>query len=492
MVINGLHSASFINSALNMNRILLSSLLFLSLSSCNAYVTSPGALPAHRQVKWLKKMTVDICDAKPGELSHLQLSEAPELINAWSHVHQKNGKESALAVESLVKRLIDERRAGNAQAGVDVQDYNCLLQAWATSGQGTAAAERCEQILEGMQEIGPTPDLDSFKCTLMAWRQAGPTGGNPYRAQRVLEWMIRLYRDGENKQALPDADCFDIVMQIWSRSGHPKAPEQTEQILGAMEKLYRSTGLKKLKPRHASFNAVLAAWSKSGRTEAADRAISILSFMELLASNGDTTIAPDPASYNTVMGAFARCQKQKGCAARKADAILQHAESAYAKDPTNFALDTILFNTAIGAWSKSDKTAAFVKARAILDRQQAIYQGGCETAKPDVVGFTSVIASCASEPGSKEIRAKAFQVALKTFQELKTVDQPNHITYGLMLKACARLLPATARQQLVRDIFTECVANGCVGDLAVSRLHEASPELYKELMAGHKRGLLPE
>ena len=458
----------------------------------------------HRQVKWLKEMTVDICQAAPGQLSDSQLSQAPALMYAWSHVKDDKGKrqqslaskkECALAVESLVKRVIDERRAGNQHADLTVADYNCLLEGWARSGQGVAAAERCEQIIEAMQQQGPLPDLVSFKATLMAWRQTGAAVRfSPARAQRLLEWMIRLYRDGANEKALPDADCFDLVLQIWSRSGLKEAPKRTEQILGAMERLYESVGLEKLKPRNTSFNAVLAAWSKSQQPEAADRTIAILSFMELLAATGDKASAPDSATYNIVMSAFAR-SKDTGAGARKADAILRRAEKAHQKDPSHFDLDTILFNTAMGAWSKANRPGSFRKARSILERQKALYAEGCKRCKPDVFGYTSVIASCAAETSTEPAeRAEAYHVAVKTFQELEESDcQPNHVTYGIMLKACAKLLPVgPARNKTVSKIFRECCQAGCTGDMAVSRLREAaSPAMFKRLMQGHRRNSLP-
>jgi hypothetical protein len=72
-----------------------------------------------------------------------------------------------------------------------------------------------------------------------------------------------------------------------------------------MEKLHRSTGLEELKPRKTSFNAVLAAWTKSGDNAAPERAAAILSFIELLSNQGDKSVAPNTASYNIVMNAFA-------------------------------------------------------------------------------------------------------------------------------------------------------------------------------------------
>lgn len=452
----------------------------------SAYVTSPGAVPHQRQKQWLQKLTTEFCRVKPGQLSTHQLSQAGDLMYAWSHT--RGGKENAIAVENLMKRLVEEQQAGNPNAITTVQDYNCVLEGWARSQLGSAAAERCDQILETMQERGPKPDMTSFKATLTAWKFSSESYA-PIRAQRILEWMIRLYQEGENDSALPDADCFDMVLQTWSRSGLPSAPQKAEKLLGVMERLFESTGLDQLKPRTVSFNAVLAAWSKSNDSNAGNRASDILAFMELLESHGDSTVAPDSASYATVMGALAHSEDQ-ATAARKADAFLQQVEERY-KNNEAILPDTILFNTAMGCWAKSKVSGAYRRARSILDRQAFLFQDGAPC-RPDVYGYTSVIASCAAEREEKE---KAFNVALATFRELQECDDltPNHVTYGAMLKACAKLLPNSSfRRKWVRRIFEECVQDGFVGDLVVSRLNDAaSPDLLKELMP-YKRRDIPE
>lgn len=489
----------------------------LHIHTATAYITSKSAVPVSRQMEWLKEITVDICESQPGCLSDRQLSQVPEVMKAWSH-SKRSDRECALAVESLVKRVIDERLAGNDHVSdFTADDYNCLVEGWARSGGGEAAAERCEQIITAMQEQGGmvAPNLTTFKAVLMAWSQATQTeklSYGPHRAQRVLEWMIQLYTTAENPRALPDADCFDICLQTWSGSGHPDAPAQAEQVLGVMERLYEATQRGKLRPRTTSFNAVLQAWSKSGRPEAADRASNILAFMEILSKQGDVNVAPDYVSYAIVMGVLARSQDQVS-AARKAGTFLRHAEKSYqealdavdvndveavaAVSNNGLVPDTILFNTAMGCWAKSMVLGSFLKARSILNRQTAMYESGCNKCRPDVYGFTSVIAACAAELGSKKERQAAFQVALDTYRELEQYpdDAANHVTYGTMLKACGKLLPlgSPVRRKWVRRVFQDAAKAGCVGDMVLGRMREAaSPDIFKELMQGIDKRQLPQ
>ncbi|GKY95970.1 hypothetical protein MPSEU_000557500 [Mayamaea pseudoterrestris] len=492
------HTKRTMSSCTNITSLLL--VLLLSMDSfrlASSYVT--GTVPHQRQVEWLKRMTSTICTKTPGHLSTREISQGHELMYAWSHLEtRRHTKEAALAVESLVKRVIDEQRAGNVLAETTLEDYNCLLEGWARADCGIAAAERCEQILHGMQEQGPKPNLSSFKVVLMAWRQAKDCDYAPIRAQRVLEWMIRLVQTQENLQALPDSDCFDIVLQTWSNSGRKDAPKKAEKLMGVMERMYEETGFPILKPRTTSFNAVLSAWCKSSAHYALERATDVLSFMELLESRGDAAVAPDRASYAIVMGALTKsCSKDKALAANRADVFLQHVEDGFYQGKRTLAPDTLLYNTAMGCWAKSNVPGAYKRTRAILNRQIALHAAGnCPRCKPDVYGYTSVIASCAGESGHKKDKLRAFDVALRTFREIQTSSylHANHVTYGTMLKACGKLLPSSSpiRKQVSREVFETACADGCVGDMVLSRFREAaSPECYRQLMDGRSRRDLP-
>ena len=291
----------------------------------SAYVTKTNAVPVNHQIKYLKQLTTNFVEAAPGELSDSQLSTSHDLMYAWSHLPPKANAAAtrgcALQVESIVKRLIEERHAGNPDADLTVDDYNCLLEGWARAGLGEASAHRTEQILEGMQQHGPQPNLASFKACLMAWRHAGV----PYaavRAQRILEWMIRLHSSGENKQALPDQDCFDMVLQVWSRSSSGQQSPSAAKDRTAARRHGTAPPLDRTGAAQAPQNELQrrpggaqqggCCQRQQHPLHNAQRAADILSFMELLAET-DPAVAPDTASYNMVMNGYARASGGPDC-----------------------------------------------------------------------------------------------------------------------------------------------------------------------------------
>jgi hypothetical protein len=80
------------------------------------------------------------------------MNTCPMLMSAWAEAPEKlnlssdNGRERALAVEGLLKRMIDERKAGNTEAIAKTEDYNAVMKAWSMSGEGSKAALRAEQV----------------------------------------------------------------------------------------------------------------------------------------------------------------------------------------------------------------------------------------------------------------------------------------------------------------------------------------------------------
>jgi len=125
-------------------------------------------------------------------------------------------------------------------------------------------------------------------------------------------------------------------------------------------------------------------------------------------------------------------------------------------------------------------------------------KAGSDDCRPDVYGFTTVLSSCASEPGDDAERLKAFNVAVATYLQLIShSDQygsPNHVTYGTMLKCVSKLLPrhSQARKKWTKKVFNQAIESGCVGGMVLSRLQEAaSPKEYQALMRGRNKKKMP-
>jgi len=476
------------------------------------YITS--GLPGHTHRAWLKQESFDICELPAGDLTPEMCTKAPQLLSAWaqnpyiSHAEQQqhnaqgifphHGKECALECERLLKRLVDERMAGNLNAVATTAVYNSLMNIWGRSGERGAAAQRAEEILVSMQDAytaGETevqPNIDSFKIVINAWSKAGDNEKDAaHRAQLVLEWMMQLHKSGENDLAQPDQECFDTVLHGWAVSHHADAPQKAEDLMTMLDILYLE-GSTTVKPTRMSFNQLLTAWSKSTEPQAAQRAEDILYHMKHVSIlDGNADMKPNTVSYNTVISAWGKSGELDS--ARRANNILKQAIDQEENDGME-CIDALMFNIVADAYAKTSSNKAHLKSRAVLNRQISLYASGHKRCKPDVYSFSSVLGSCASLTGSRKERLQAFDVARRTFGDMRESGaDPNHVTYGTMLKACARLLPdGKERRTYTREYFRMACQNGCVGDMVMRRLHDAaSPDQYNGLMQGLTRSNLP-
>lgn len=498
------------SSFLMTTTIVSAALIFTAPTRINAYITS--GLPAHTHRAFLRKLTDDICNQSIGSLSPEEMSTCPMLMSAWATAPEKlnlssdNGRERALAVEGLLKRMIDERRAGNAEAIAVTEDYNAVMKAWSMSGEGSKAAVRAEQILIQMQDLYQSgdknvqPNLESFQIAIEAWTRASDEPNAPARAQQILEWMINTYKSGANDKAQPDTLCFIPVLKAWASSRKLEGPIMAEHLIMWMQQLQFQEEIESAKPTTLCFNIVMSSWLKSADITSEKRIRQIFEYMESSSKKGNVDVQPDAGSYNIVISSISPAVKKfyDMGGARRADKILARLESGYLNGDETLRPDSIIYNQVIDYWAKTQSVRGhFMKARDVLDRQVKMFrEEKVRKCRPDVTGYTSVIAACASTYGTVKEKRRSFDMAHLTFMEscAEKYTQPNDVTYGVMFKAVGRLLNNSDEQdKYARTLFKLCCDDGFLGDMAFMRMKAAvSNVLYKELTGGKTYEELPE
>ena len=93
-------------------------------------MSSPANFHLMDELPYCAKLTDDVCNAHPGTLTAIDLTCARELLSAWadwdvvgSSSHAGSGRERAILQEGLLKRMIDERNAGNTGAIARTEDF---------------------------------------------------------------------------------------------------------------------------------------------------------------------------------------------------------------------------------------------------------------------------------------------------------------------------------------------------------------------------------
>lgn len=344
----------------------------------------------------------------------------------------------------------------------------------------------------GEQDV--QPNLESFRIAIEAWLYATDEPNALARAQQVLNWMTKIYLANANDLAAPDPSIFYPILKTWAASDKLEAPIMAEQIIMWMQHLEMKEGIQSAGPDTTCFNIVMSSWLKSKDITAEKRIREIFEYMGKCHRLGSTDIKPDASSYNIVISSIAPAVKDYNemGGARRADKILARLEKGFLAGDESLRPDTIIYNQVINYWAKSQfYSGYYLNAREVLDRQIKMHEEhGVRKCRPDVMGYTSVIAACASAYGSKLEKRKAFDLAHATFMEsCKTTHaQPNDVTYGLMFKAVGRLLPnKEERDRYAKTLFSLCCDDGCLGEMAFKRMEEAvTKELLNELTNGKR------
>lgn len=154
------------------------------------------------------------------------------IVEAWSH---RQSSRAALVVERLLRRIVKEQMAENPYADcVDMTAlYTNLIDGWANCGE-IGGAERAEEILDYFQSIyeeGDSydpllcgPDLQSYNAVIEAYATSGREDA-PQQAIRVLGKLYDLNQGSgtsvqPNKETYARTSCCALQRRVLSYQLH--------------------------------------------------------------------------------------------------------------------------------------------------------------------------------------------------------------------------------------------------------------------------------
>lgn len=157
-------------------------------------------------------------------------------------------------------------------------------------------------------------------------------------ADTLLEWMIDEAQRRQHFGVQPSIYSVSAVLKGWVASGNPNACQRIEGWIERIRELHND-GWLDLKPNTVVYNIFLHALAEANKTERAEQVL-----QGLLEGSWDG-VEPDPISFSTVLLAY----------------------------------------------TKQETMEAMGKAETLLNQMQELYFAGMDTAKPNLVAFTTVI-----------------------------------------------------------------------------------------------------
>ncbi|VEU40737.1 unnamed protein product [Pseudo-nitzschia multistriata] len=292
------------------------------------------------QFQWLHWVYKQWVDTSPGDLTDENvLKQMMAAIPRWS---KRKSPEAAKRAEEILERLIRESLAGNphmrtnattsttsesAEASspsmmLTVSDFNAAMDAYGKIGDpagvqrilrrmealrissiedfsdlqpdefsmstlATAwaksysdeAAQKAEAIIQYMDLKGLIPNTITYNSILHAIA-VGNECDRALKAEDIVQRMKQRHEEkGEDCQ--PDVYTYQSLIQAWSRTSLPGAPQKAEQILQFMDD-ESSSGKKnchRLAPNAYCFTTVIHTWARSSEKHRARKAYQLLNVM---------------------------------------------------------------------------------------------------------------------------------------------------------------------------------------------------------------------
>lgn len=391
----------------------------------------------------------------------------------------------------------------------DIVSYNTVIKAFVKQRNLDSAKEFSLQVVQLYRkdpEAACRPDLATFRLILSGWVRARDLD----KAEKILHWMRELYNEGVLGEP-PDANCYQIVLDGWTKSKinhagqraektfremvaadggtnaaplvtasayskvmkcYKRNPEKVEALLHEMYGSYLQ-GKKELKPTAESFWIVLESLTRRRPPESSDSWLRQM--RKLHQSGGLETAKPTKQAYNLVLRSWAHSKHQD--AGDRAESLLRVMQSQYLEEGDSGVQPTMeSYKWVLTAMSRK-KDANHV---------EALFQELCGAyfatnkqkldLKPDAACFNSVLVACRST-GDAE-RAQSFLSQIENWNDMEILDtRPTVKTYNLVLACFASTGFALKAETLLQHMEERGICPDIVSYNSVIRACLNSPKI---------------
>ena len=272
---------------------------------------------------WLDQATIDILDERRVPMGQLTIDDVDSISGLMANWAKRKSAHSALQVEILLKRVVDDHNAGNASVNVTTRMYTMAIDAWAKTG-GKKAAERASEIHRGMVEVyrqtgdvNIMPSTISYNAVINAWSKSGDAEAAK-RAEDILQEMLDEWRSKKDADVdvQNDNDAVPINGNLKASGAESLSDESNDDDNDDDEHetininkedlddiIERDTSI--VKPDVVSFTSVIDTWAKSGKKNGAAKAMDLLKQMEqLYVEEGQLGMKPNGTWFDVSVFSF--------------------------------------------------------------------------------------------------------------------------------------------------------------------------------------------
>lgn len=446
-------------------------------------------------------------------------------ILAWANTESAAG---ALEAEGLLQRMHTEYLQGDLSVQPDPYAFTTTIVAWARSKSKDAGAKAEKllkqfRLLRAKNEIKipnwmrtQDHDFDSplVNATIQCYANSGTRASAEYAQQLFDQMKLRL----STRRKRADIVAYLNLIRCWAAIGDAKQAESLmNDMLHDMDRTDLepdivlveevdpiSTGSRselQNNPKSLVYATVMSAWAKSKFTDRLKRADKLLhdirekdarsantgvynAYLSVLASgkgqdfqfaasiadkllkelrdryeNGEVNVRPDYITYATVIKTWASIGHDL-----RASEILRLMLDDYMGGNTSAKPDLQCFNSVLAAFQRSERFDAPERAIAFLENMQTLSQDGFLRIQPDVVSYTSLIATLAASKNNRTAAAEKAYGFLKQLNDRYVAGEkylrPNFYTYNSVMNAWARAGEPEKAESVLKEMYEDYVTRG--------------------------------
>ena len=399
----------------------------------------------------LKKITMELSNQKT-HLTADQISNARDVFYVWGKrvKYTPNcGRSGCEMMHMLLKSLAVREECED----IDVGWFMYGMDACGKSCE----ARRSQQIMEDLIQLHADtglerlmPDVNCYNVLIDAWSRSKEKGAAE-KAESILNDMIRnIVEQADHTNAgasgdkiLPNTTSFNNAMNVWVKTTNDKCGTQAEAIFREMVELYEG-GFEQVKPNISTYNILISSWANSMTGDSFLNAERIFHELEHAIDAG-LDVEPDNYTFSSMLMALANSGVKDITGA--ADKLISRIEALSEEGKYDVRFDTVMYNSLLNVWLRSNQPTASDRGMKIVERMEKEYNRGDVDARPDSVTYNILmnIYANADMDGSR-----AEEVLLK-MEKLAHVH-PDVISYNTVLNAW-KLSGNARKAQMMLDMM---------------------------------------
>lgn len=373
-----------------------------------------------------------------GNFTAGQAHEAGKQILALSKRYTKQSSETA---DHMLRRLVDEKNAGNSNVKPSLNLFHSVMIALIKSNQQDGYQKAADLVPIMLEVFVKTPsNSKQIGMCLIAVINGCSKAKTKAAADLSLDLFLKLGNLDLNVGGV--LKLFNTVLNMYSSINDHKSVFE-------LWKRVKDNEIKGIKPNCSTHNIMIKSLVGTNSITLIKKAEEILNFMEESCYSGDISIAPDRMSFTLILSAWSRIGLDYDKAIEKAENYLMRMQQLYKNGLVLSKPDRITYNTVLNIIANSKSRTTGAKALQILEKMELLYECGDNTVRPSTASYNAVIKAF-----SNNVEYDGATRALMILKKLENDEnlKPDIISYNTVLSAFAKSKDPIAAQVLLDNM----------------------------------------